>query len=186
MKNLFYLVLFSIALSSCHSNEKLAREKLEAHIQKYADEPSSYEFSSMERVDSITASDSVKITLIADSIELLKLQNSLAHSLQKVKEYEILVQGKYPDIYEPSLVMYKNFVESEKIKIGVLEKHIIDKNDTLAGFEANPEEDEILYILYTMGFRIKNEQGILKLKYALIQYFPKTQTWGELVMADDV
>jgi hypothetical protein len=37
-----------------------------------------------------------------------------------------------------------------------------------------------------MGFRIKNEQGILKLKYALIQYFPKTQTWGELVMADDV
>jgi cell division protein FtsB len=173
-------ILFSIAsvfLFSCSNQTDVAREKIESHIDSFANDPGSYQFVGMEKPDTVRKSD----TMFINDILVTFYKTDVEHYQDQVNYYSKMVKGSYGYIYQDS---YKDYLEYLANANDKLNKEISKLNSQKKIYKKihNTQMDSIAWVVYKLKFRIKNAAGGLILTSASVTFAPSSQSWGKIRM----
>ena len=175
MKKIILASIISVSLFSCSNQTDVAREKIEDHIDSFANDPGSYQFVRMEKPDTMRRSD----TLMLDSFLLDHYKDRVADDQDQVDWYQERVQGSYGYIYQNSYDFYLKCLADSKERLNkVISK--LESEKELYNRINNTEMDSILRITHKLSFRIKNAAGGLMLTSARITFTPSNQSWGSI------
>jgi hypothetical protein len=183
MNKIIRLLLISLLMVACSSNEKTARNKIESFIEENANDAKSYEFISMNRPDTLRISDTLKLKMYLDSIITLDLAyQNLKLSQQFLSESEKEMKGEYSDIYKDSYEQHKKEVEEYSKEVENAKKGIELDRVKLKEIEKNPAKNVIVQVRYKLNCRLKNKIGALTKTTVSIIFKPQEKSWGEVIM----
>ena len=177
MKKIILSSIASVFLFSCSNQTDVAREKIEDHIDSFANDPGSYQFVGMEKPDTIRKSD----TMYIDDFLITVYKTQVELYQDQVNYYSKMVKGSYGYIYQDS---YKDYLEYLADYNDKLSKQIskINSQKQLYKKIRNTPMDSIVRVVYRLKFRIKNAAGGLILTSAYITLTTSNQSWGKITM----
>lgn len=179
MKYFIYLIILSVSVVACSSNEKTARNKIEDFIKENANDAKSYEFISIDKPDTLRISDTLEQKIYLDSIVDLDLAlRNLELSQEFLSDYEEKMKGAYSYIYRESYEQHKKEVAHYSMIIEKITKSIEQERNKLIEFKQKPAENKIVRVVYKLNCRLKNKLGVLNKTSISIHLFPDKNKWG--------
>ena len=186
MKKLILSSVIISSLLSCSDNQDIAREKIESHVFKNANDANSYEFIEMGKPDTVRQSN-----LIFNEMDLLnsslKMEvEMLGYYKERVGWYSKQIKGSYGYIYLESYnSLKKDFDESSEKCKGFISSY--KNKELLYNKLKNTDKDSIHKIIYTCHFRIGVPLGGLVKTYSTIGYYPNKEgkdKWSEVSLTE--
>lgn len=169
MEKILIIISTILILVSCNSNEKTAQNKIKEYIQLNANDPKSYEFIDIREIDTIKISDT--------------LLNQIQFDSNMIRRYGVYINERYViSVASKNLYIQESFSRDQDTENQIYIKRIEDTKRKIKSLKLNPNKDEILKIIYTINFRIKNINGGIIKSQASITYNPKNQKWDNIII----
>jgi hypothetical protein len=177
MKKIILSSIASVFLFSCSNQTDVAREKIENHIDSFANDPGSYQFVRMEKPDTTRKSDEILSEIYIDSLVYLTSAKEMMNF-----EFECFTRrSSLSCLQDLATVSFTRYKEYQK-EVDSLESSLKKRKEEVLKFSKTPQTDSVLCISHKCVFRIKNAAGGLILTEANITFDFAKQKWENVRM----